>query len=334
MLEGVGARSEAKKATGEFAAITSAALGPLGLAAGKVGPFGPLGAIAAASGLDGLHSLGAIGAGLKFDALAFGSGGSALSKPKFGITDPVVADWRRQLAGASTSVQASVAGAMGQAIAADHVRSFGGFDTLQLVRTTLERTAAALGQDHRLRTQSILEQFRTNFEPVTREIVEGVRPVAILAAEGFSAEWANASKREREYREALWRMGWWFPSSMPFSAFWRIGKMAAEGDRFGVQRAMNEISHSDGFLRHAKREWFELPVFRERARFLLDGFDDHRRGRHRVSIPVLLPHLEGIAVAAFAPRSTVQNPRLPIEAAVIDTDGYRPMPFSRAPEES
>lgn len=49
--------------------------------------------------------------------------------------------------------------------------------------------------------------------------------------------------------------------------------------------------------------WMDLDVFKDRRRFIRDGLKDHRDGRYRVSIPTLLPHIEGIAMAAFGPTS-------------------------------
>jgi hypothetical protein len=259
--------------------------------------------------------------GLAAGALSNLALGSMPKLPDFGaaISDQRVGKWRADLFDAAPPIQGMVAEAMGRAIADSSLRHYD--KTLGIAQELVERAGlTALGEW----SDGIAARLRAAFEPferdIARRIFESIAPVTSLAAQGFSGEWEAASKREREYRQALWELGWWFPPSISMSTFWQIGKMAHEGDRHGVRRAMNELSHSDEFLRHAKREWFELPVFHERARFLRDGFEDHRKGRYRVSIPMLLPHLEGIAVAAFAPASTVTSPTKTLEAAVLDTD--------------
>jgi len=149
------------------------------------------------------------------------------------------------------------------------------------------------------------------------DLAEGVRPLALLAARSVSEALLTADAREREAAQVLFEMGWWMPHSAMNSFVTDVRRLALAGDRTAVRHAMTESSHSRSFARQVRHGWMRHPVFAERRRFLLDGLADHQRGRYRVSIPTLLPHLEGIAMAAFAPGT--KKTRLP--AVVTEAAG-------------
>jgi hypothetical protein len=123
-----------------------------------------------------------------------------------------------------------------------------------------------------------------------------------------------SNEQEQRYEAALWRMGWWMPPSGSMDFFWEVGRLAHEGRRHELRRAMTEAARSREFGRIVEG-WMDLEPFRSRRRFVRDALQDHRRGRYRVSIPILLMLLEGIAIDAFTPGSTDTHPRRAIRTA-------------------
>ncbi len=76
--------------------------------------------------------------------------------------------------------------------------------------------------------------------------------------------------------------------------------LAAAGDRTAVRHSMISVGRSLAMFEFVNG-WMHLEPFRNRRRFIMDGLRDHRNRRFRVSIPTLLPQIEGIASEVFAP---------------------------------
>lgn len=243
-----------------------------------------IGDLAAAAQLGlGKRTLGSVLTGLDFSKLA-------LTVPRLALSDALVGDWRTRLIQGQPRITDAVATDMSRSIAAIKMASFaglGGIDPSHLTGTKI--LSGVQGS-----LNAMVAQLGT-------DLVAGVRPVALLAARGLAEALRAADEREREAAEALFDMGWWMPHSARTDFVTHVQRLALAGDRNAVRHAMTESSHSRSFARQVKHGWMRHPVFAERRRFFLDGLADHQRGRYRVSIPTLLPHLEGIAIAAFAP---------------------------------
>lgn len=113
----------------------------------------------------------------------------------------------------------------------------------------------------------------------------------------------SATRAESDrYEVALRELGWIFPPSIDMDAFWRVGQLAAQSRRTELRQAMIEISRSRDMSR-AVQAWMSVDGFGARKSIIRDGLLDHRRKRYRVSIPTLLPVVEGVLVDAFAPGS-------------------------------
>ncbi len=160
-------------------------------------------------------------------------------------------------------------------------------------------------------------------------IAAAIEPVAIAATREFRfhllelrevAERAgDSADLSDRYAQALGDLGWWLPPSLGMPDFWRIGRLADEHDRRAVRAEMIALGRSPQMARVVE-SWMRLPAFRNRRRFILDGLHDHRAGRYRVSIPTLLPQIEGIVVDVFAPRTTSTSVRAIYSDALPDVD--------------
>jgi hypothetical protein len=151
---------------------------------------------------------------------------------------------------------------------------------------------------------------------IADQLAESLRGIALAASSGVLTTIQRHDETERRYEQALWMMGWWVPGNVSVEFFWRVGELATAGRKREVRKLMVGLGRSR-HLRELIDEWLEQDLYRSRRRFLLDGLSDHRRGRFRVSIPTLLPLIEGIAVEAFTPGA--RGPRRAFEeAAAVD----------------
>jgi hypothetical protein len=232
---------------------------------------------------------------------------TAAARPESTIAAAFSAYWRDQLGNAGIKTQGSIAAQISDVIAGMKLPGIG-----------------LAGIDPALLTGNLSGLLSGAFPDIAKNIGAGLaaslKPLALLATRGFAEIWQAENELERTADRALFEMGWWLPPTarMDFAA--EVWRLALAGDRLAVRAEMNEASHSREFVRVVSHDWMRLPVFAARRRFFLDALADHRRGRYRVSIPTLLPHLEGIAMAAFAP--AVKNAKMGkviTEAAAYDS---------------
>jgi hypothetical protein len=176
------------------------------------------------------------------------------------------------------------------------------------------------GADLRSAVGEAAMEFITGVGSGLREsVIESIQPAAFLATSSMLERLRESTEIQREYDEALTRLGWWMPPSVSMEFFWEVGRLAYEGRRTELRRTMVDASKSRAFAR-VVTGWMDLPEFAARRRFIRDGIRDHRAGRYRVSIRTLIPDIEGIAIDAFTPRSTATNPKAAINLAVESYD--------------
>jgi hypothetical protein len=145
--------------------------------------------------------------------------------------------------------------------------------------------------------------------------------IAIAASSVLIRGLNESAELQKTYDAALFAMGWWLPPSVSIPFYMHVGGLAVTGNRIEVRHAMTDYAMSQDFQR-AVDHWFEIDVFKHRRRFLQDGILDHRRRRYRVSIPTLLPHIEGITVDAFQilDSGKKKNPKSLIDLATESYD--------------
>jgi hypothetical protein len=227
-----------------------------------------------------------------------------------GLSTKLIERWRETLALGQRPAQLEVAGAMSRIIADTNLGALVGPQLL----------GSLTGE---LLSKRIAEGTASYLIEIGRELREGliasIKPAALMASSALMERIRASNKKEQKYEAALWQMGWWMPPSASMDFFWEVGALADEGRRHDLRRAMTEAARSREFGRIVE-QWMQLDPFGKRRRFLRDALQDHRRGRYRVSIPILLMLLEGIAIDAFMPRSTDTHPRRAIKTAAETFD--------------
>lgn len=233
------------------------------------------------------------------------------SRGRSGVTvgqlyDQLIGGWRTELLGAQEAALKGVTDSLAQTVATN---SLGALSIATLPRIELpdfgRQIAKAIGQ-----YQSGIGRT------IADDLAAAIRPIALAATSGLLTAFQRSTEEERAAEEALWKMGWWMPQTVSMSFFARAGRLALAGKRLEVRRLMVQQLGRSRHIASLVDGWLELEPYRGRRRFLLDGLRDHRMGRYRVSIPTLLPLIEGIAVDAFTPGAT-HGPRPAFEAAAL-----------------
>lgn len=221
------------------------------------------------------------------------------------LYDQIVGGWRTDLFEAQAAALRGVTDSLAQTMASN---SLGALSVATLPRVAVPNVSRQI-------SEAIAEYQAGVGRSIADQLAESIKPIALAATSGLLTWFQEASEGERRAEQALWKMGWWIPQTVSVSFFARVGRLALASERVEVRRAMVALGRARE-LSGLVDGWLELDPFRDRRRFLLDGLRDHRRRRFRVSIPTLLPLIEGIAVDAFTPGAT-HGPRPAFEAAAL-----------------
>ncbi len=111
-------------------------------------------------------------------------------------------------------------------------------------------------------------------------VLESIRPAAWLATSSMLERHRESTETQREYDDALARLGWWMPPSVSMEFFWKVGRLAHEGRSTQLRQTMVAASKSREFGR-VVAGWMDLPQFAARRKFIRDGLRDHRRSPPR-----------------------------------------------------
>lgn len=160
-----------------------------------------------------------------------------------------------------------------------------------------ERAVLALAEARRRATVTL-----ANAERAVREaapvVGRGLLAVSQVAAVTY-AEHLNA--RYRRWGEILRARGWWALSSWSDEQLERYAGLASSLPARSLNRIICEDyrDHGGRELRTMVERWWDAPAVKLRRPIILDGVQDHLAGRYRVSIPTLLPSIEGAVADTF-----------------------------------
>jgi hypothetical protein len=219
-----------------------------------------------------------------------------------GLSARLVEGWRDKLFAGIGAAQLDVVKSMSLSIVDTHLGAFASASiNPSLIGSGLSKAITDIANSYVSGPGKLLRD----------SLIDAVRPAALAVTGSMLARIKESSEWEQRYEKALFDHGWWVPPSAPMDFFWEVGRLADEGRRRDLSKAMTAYARSPEF-RSATRDWFDCEAFRGRRRFIQDGLDDHRRGRYRVAIPHLLAQLEGIAIDAFAPARPDRSPKAAI----------------------
>lgn len=114
-------------------------------------------------------------------------------------------------------------------------------------------------------------------------------------AQKFIKELKLTEKTIIEANEALMKMGWWVYPKWPIPSLKYIADSCREGKSEDVRREIIQFFDKKQ-LRLMTKDWKQNPKLKHRYKSLKDAVWAHtyKNSKYTLSIPVLLPHIEGI----------------------------------------
>lgn len=132
-----------------------------------------------------------------------------------------------------------------------------------------------------------------DFAPNEADMQEGWK-FGKAIAESLQQVLIERTVRVQDSLKALLRAHglWAAPALLPYPLS-RIAKQLEEGDTEGAHLTLREYCTPE-FLAETTSKWWSIEQFAVRRQLIEDALGAHREGKYRLSIPALLPHLEGI----------------------------------------
>ena len=141
-----------------------------------------------------------------------------------------------------------------------------------------------------------------SIESAVRETAPIVGQVLLAVAQVAAVTYAeHLNEQYRRADLALRARGWWVLASWDDDDIRHYAELASTLDRHALDRELcRQYRANNGrAIRRLMRGWWDQGPYRLRRPILRDALADHLDGRYRVSIPTLLPSVEGIVADAF-----------------------------------
>ena len=130
----------------------------------------------------------------------------------------------------------------------------------------------------------LAEMVQQAFAPISEQLRQMAEAVALTAEEAIPVF------QEGEL---------WFSPSMPLSILWGVKQLRDSGQvsRGRVEQMILQAYKEDewALLREVVTGWQQNPLFAPRMHIIEDALEAHLSGKYTLSIPALLPQIEGIA---------------------------------------
>jgi hypothetical protein len=148
-------------------------------------------------------------------------------------------------------------------------------------------------------------------EAVVRDVAPVVGRVLVAATQVAAVTYAeHLNERYRQSDQALRRRGWWALSSWSdteLEDFAGLARVLGRRD-FDHEICRRYRAYDGRRLRRVVRGWSDEPAFKLRRPIIRDALADHLARRYRVSVPTLLPCIEGVAADTFGMARSVRVP--------------------------
>ena len=149
-------------------------------------------------------------------------------------------------------------------------------------------------------------------EAVVRDVAPVAGQLLLAASQAAAVTYAeHLNERYRRSDQALRARGWWALSSWGDDELDEFAQLARSlGRRDFAREICRKYRAYDGRrLRRLIRAWSDEPAFRLRQPIIRDALADHLAHRYRVSVPTLLPCLEGVVADAIGLGQKVSVPQ-------------------------
>ncbi len=124
--------------------------------------------------------------------------------------------------------------------------------------------------------------------------------------EAFSRACEKANQASPVIGPSLTQAGFWLPPSAPMDLSHSVKTLVDKGEDTAnnVRQAIAGYYRENDFchLSDMISDWHNNPYFADRMPIIFDALEAHRHGKYTLSIPALLPLVEGILIELVGPR--------------------------------
>jgi len=170
-------------------------------------------------------------------------------------------------------------------------------------RETIQR-AASIFQEQTRQMQQAVQSFH---EQTARQQKAAQHAIASLG-ESVRRSLEEARVASQTAGTPLTQAGFWIPPSAPLRLLHSLRTLIDEGRDTpeSIRQIMVDYYEADhfNFLRDMVRDWKRNPYFADRMHIINDALEAHIEGRYTLSIPTLLPLVEGILTDIVGRRAT------------------------------
>lgn len=198
--------------------------------------------------------------------------------------DPFREEWEADIAASRPPMRAASLTSTAQAA----VQAWREFSRRAVIAVAEARTRAAV--------------TLANAERAVREVAPLVGRGILAVSQATAVTYAeHLNHQYRQSNDVLRARGWWALSSWTDDQLARYTEIAGSAPATELDRQLCDDYQADGAHRLLELvdTWWDVPAFRLRRPIILDAIADHRHGRYRVSVPTLLPSVEGVVADTF-----------------------------------
>lgn len=145
-----------------------------------------------------------------------------------------------------------------------------------------------------------IQELTRGFDGMYHSIAANLATIHIsfenLVSSGVFEEIFKAIEQNRDAVEAFKAAGWPISPSMPLEQRNRVVTLYKGNKKRYISRTIMGYYHRDDFrnLRDMVNSWDENTLFTPRMHIIRDALKAHCEGRYTLSVPALLPQVEGI----------------------------------------
>jgi len=148
--------------------------------------------------------------------------------------------------------------------------------------------------------KSFLDSLLDFFDSINKAIEnivnsEGFKLFLDVMAEIGKMIYAYVTKTAKEADVILIDMGWWILPDWTVTNIFDVVSLHKEGKKKEIEKQIMSFFNNKK-LNMMLKEWKQNPLLKSRMHILKDAIWAHNKGKYTLSVPALLPQLEGIMV--------------------------------------
>jgi len=177
----------------------------------------------------------------------------------------------------------------------------------QILRDATNQAAKIIAQQHAAITETISKVTQEYFQQFTQFQEEQAQQLKAIG-ETFKHYQEKTEAASSEISGLMVQAGFWFPPSGSLGIIYAVKKLKNQGQATpeNVRQVIIDYYENDDYsnLRNMVNDWRKNPYFANRMHIIADALEAHINGMYTLSIPAILPLVEGILTDIVGRRAT------------------------------